>query len=215
VSVPGRDGGTTSLTPTDAVADLRTLSGGDLTERTRELAWVYNQDLPFLPLTEQRDQSFVDGDGISVPAEGAEAYQTRWPNTWLVKTGRIAPPSGSQPTQTPEPTETPEPTAHPTPTPRSTPTPESTDTATPPPKRPTAEPTATPTPAPTDPPTATQAPPTATTEASTTDDDSGGGADDGGDGGGLTVGTGDGFGVVAALAGLTGAGLLRRRRQDE
>mgnify|MGYP000356768937 CR=1 FL=1 len=90
-TVPSRTGsGETTIDPHEKLVALRSTNDGDETETlVRELAWHSAHDLPMLGLTERYDQSFVWTDEWTMPAEGADALDVRWPPSWLVRTGQL------------------------------------------------------------------------------------------------------------------------------
>lgn len=54
-----------------------------------ELAWVYNQDLPKLPLTEKVDQVWISTDNWQIPAPDADVMQVGRPTFWLLRAGKL------------------------------------------------------------------------------------------------------------------------------
>lgn len=55
----------------------------------RELAWVYNQVLPVIPITEKVDLSWVSNDDWTVPKESDAAYKVPFAAWWLMRDGKM------------------------------------------------------------------------------------------------------------------------------
>jgi peptide/nickel transport system substrate-binding protein len=88
---PGEpDGETGTVNVRERVPELaRTADEGTARGIVHELAWVYNQDLPKLPLTEKVDQVWLSTDDWQVPAPDADVMQVGRPTFWLLRAGKL------------------------------------------------------------------------------------------------------------------------------
>ncbi|WP_225336463.1 ABC transporter substrate-binding protein [Halomicrobium urmianum] len=90
VTVPGRDGDDLTVNPSDRLEELsQTSDDAAIQEIVSELAWVTNVDLPVIPVMEKLDETFLTTDEWSVPEQGSEKNQVKWPNAWLPKQGDL------------------------------------------------------------------------------------------------------------------------------
>ncbi|WP_239640888.1 ABC transporter substrate-binding protein [Natrialba taiwanensis] len=91
VTVPSRTGsGSMTINPSDRLQELSDTSDEEITrEISIEQAWVTNVDLPVIPVMEKQEQAFLATDEWSVPEQGADVSQVRWPHLWLIRQGEL------------------------------------------------------------------------------------------------------------------------------
>lgn len=56
-----------------------------------QLAWIYNQTLPKLQMSERKDQAWINEGRWNVPSNDDDVMGVRFPAFWAVKTGAISP----------------------------------------------------------------------------------------------------------------------------
>lgn len=75
---------------TNALESLATATDSEeINSLVKELALISNQELPVMGIAEKLDQSFVNTDRLSAPEPSSDLYQTKWPSSWLVRTGEL------------------------------------------------------------------------------------------------------------------------------
>lgn len=93
VTVSAREGsGETTVRPGRRLDDLATATDPKpIREIVRELAWVANQDLPAIPVTQQRRQSWLTTDEWTVPEDLDDDPDAtvQWAPTWLPRTEKL------------------------------------------------------------------------------------------------------------------------------
>ncbi|WP_229380271.1 ABC transporter substrate-binding protein [Haloterrigena salifodinae] len=91
VTIPSRTGsGTMTVNPSDRLEELSETSDEATTrEISIEQAWVTNVDLPVIPVMEKQEQAFLATDEWSVPEQGSDVSQVRWPHLWLIRQGEL------------------------------------------------------------------------------------------------------------------------------
>lgn len=92
VTVPSRTGsGKMTTNPANRIAKLASSTKkSTIKDITVEQAWVTNQDLPMIPVTEKLEQTFIDdGEEWDIPPSDATVAQVRWANMWLPRQGKM------------------------------------------------------------------------------------------------------------------------------
>ncbi|QCS45098.1 ABC transporter substrate-binding protein (plasmid) [Natrinema versiforme] len=69
----------------DAEEDIET--NEEALQMIQELAWITNQELPMLPVTEKTSQSFQSTDGWDVPDTDSNDLYYYWPTEWVPRFG--------------------------------------------------------------------------------------------------------------------------------
>ncbi|AWB28303.1 ABC transporter substrate-binding protein [Halococcoides cellulosivorans] len=91
IEVPAMDGSGTMTVDVPATLDelATTSDDAEAAALIEKLAWVTHQDLPWLPIVTKREQSFINTQNLSAPAEDTEAASVKWPTAHLAKTGAM------------------------------------------------------------------------------------------------------------------------------
>ncbi len=89
-TVPGMDGGETTIDPLSVVQEISTTQDRATTEGLiKRVAWHHNQNLPVLGLVSKFEQSWLTTDEWDVPAEGSDDRAIKWPSEWLPRQGQL------------------------------------------------------------------------------------------------------------------------------
>lgn len=83
------NGKTTSIDLPEKLGELSRSSGEDAKELIQELTWVFNQELPAIPIQEKFQQTFVTKDDWDVPNPDDPTMSIRWPVYWLPRAGEL------------------------------------------------------------------------------------------------------------------------------
>ncbi|WEL17114.1 ABC-type transport system, periplasmic component [Halorhabdus sp. SVX81] len=90
ITVPAMDGdGTMSVNIQQRLDDLSTAQGDEVGEIVEELAWVSHQDIPYLPVINKREQSFISRRRLSAPDNDEPAGNVKWPTFYAPRVGKM------------------------------------------------------------------------------------------------------------------------------
>ncbi|CCQ34454.1 dipeptide/oligopeptide/nickel ABC transporter, periplasmic substrate-binding protein [Halorhabdus tiamatea SARL4B] len=90
IEVPAMDGdGTMSVNVQKRLDDLSTASGDEAKSIVQELAWVSHQDLPYLPVINKVEQSWISERRLSAPDPDDPAGNVKWPTFYAPRVGKM------------------------------------------------------------------------------------------------------------------------------
>ncbi|MFB6189883.1 MAG: ABC transporter substrate-binding protein [Halapricum sp.] len=91
-TIPAMDGsGEMTIDPLAEIKKVATMTDNDkVTETIQRVAWHHNQTLPFVPVTEKKEQTWISGKKFNIPSKNDPSLGVKWATQWLPRVGKIS-----------------------------------------------------------------------------------------------------------------------------